>query len=213
MATGDVLAHTEMRLTERNGCAAHLCAADWVRMCALWSKDTIPWANMAKKGGTERERVKVREREKKKARDVVAWNDGDVDGKCDNGAELDGAYTYFDSVQTACARPSAGLLLVRSAKDGRVWNIQHYKIATQLLWEHTCLEDGATEFGLWIRIRRTRRQIMNMWIYSMNILSSNIGGRMVESADNCGLLHLHATVVSTSAQWLAPVVLRQHAKM
>lgn len=72
---------------------------------------------MAVKGGTERERVKVSERNARGVGEAVGWYDGDVDGECDNGAELDGAYTYPNTVQPACARPSAELLLVRSATD------------------------------------------------------------------------------------------------
>lgn len=72
---------------------------------------------MAVKGGTERERVKVSERKARGVGEVVAGYDGDVEGECDNGAELDGAHTYPNTVQAACARPSAELPLVRSATD------------------------------------------------------------------------------------------------
>lgn len=65
----------------------------------------------------ERGRVKVSERKARGVGEVVGWYDGDVDGECDNGAELDGAYTHPNTVQPACARPSAELLLVRWATD------------------------------------------------------------------------------------------------
>lgn len=79
MATGDVLARTQMRLRRITGCSAfvrrhvrrqspHVCF-----VAELPSQNrTIPWANMAVKGGTEREDVWKWAREKREV--WVRWS-------------------------------------------------------------------------------------------------------------------------------------------
>lgn len=37
----------------------------------------------------------------------VKLNDRDVDRECDNGAESDGTHTHPNTIQAACAYPSA----------------------------------------------------------------------------------------------------------